>query len=141
MKSLGIDYGKKHVGLAISDSAGTTAVAYKTIANKNLLEQLVDIQEQELIQRFVIGHSHNLNGTDNTIQSEITRFSKQLHEATNTPVEQHTEIFTSMQAKWGTEKNIRREHRDDKTKKQTGRVDAQAAAIMLQSYLDSDPLL
>jgi len=141
MKYLGIDYGSKYTGLAISDSQGMVATAYSVVSNDSgMISSIEKIITNEGIGGLVIGTSHNLDGSANTIQKYIDIFSKKIVDVTGLPIHAHTEIFSSMQAKWGTEKSVRRERKQEKYNnkiKQGDRIDAQAAAIVLQSFLDS----
>jgi len=75
MKYLGIDYGKKNVGVAVSDDGGNLAFA-KTVLDNNeaLLKNVLKICEEDKIEAIVMGESKNLNGEENLIQKDILRF-------------------------------------------------------------------
>lgn len=141
MKYLGIDYGEKNIGLATSDMGGVVAMPESVIPNDmDTLSYIQDIIEKQGIESIVIGHSLNLDGSDNTVQSEIDSFSRVLESKTGLPVKSISEIFSSRQAKWGVEHTIRFNPRNvDKRRlhKKQKRVDDKAAAILLQSFLDS----
>ncbi|MFW0871282.1 MAG: Holliday junction resolvase RuvX [Patescibacteria group bacterium] len=141
MKYLGIDYGSKHIGLALSDSAGRVAMPYQIIpASKEAPTCIANIVQKEAIQAIIIGKSLGLDGTDNLIQSEIDSFIKEVEKLLSIPIIQYNEQFSSRQAKWGTSKALRENPRNIK-RRQKGkgeeRIDDKAAAIILQSYLDS----
>jgi len=142
MKYLGVDYGIKRVGLAISDSGGKTATAYTILENdSNFLSLFKDIIRKEGIEALVVGKSHDLAGKANTIQKHIDIFIEICEKTINIPVFSHTEIFSSMQAKWGVTKPIRRvakSNRIDMSTKSPKHIDAGAAVVVLQSYLDKE---
>jgi len=141
MKHLGIDYGAKHIGLATSDAGGVVAMPESVIPNDaGTFVYIQNIIEQQHIEQIVIGHSVNLDGSDNTIQSEIESFTRALELKTKLSIKSISELFSSRQAKWGVEHTIRFNPRNiDKRRlhKKQRRIDDKAAAILLQSYLDS----
>ena len=139
MKYLGIDYGAKRVGLAISNSEGSMSTPLSIIENTEYLaEQIAKITSENMIDAVVIGESKNLSGHKNPIATRAEGLGKTLDEQFGLPVLYHTEIFTSMESKWGIEKQVRRSGKDKQVKKTGARdIDDVAASIMLQSYLDS----
>lgn len=141
MKHLGIDYGAKHVGFAISDASGTVAMPEKIVPNNvQLMSYILDLIADLSIEVIVIGHSVNLDGSENTIQSEIDSFVRMLGAKVDIPIQSISELFSSRQAKWGVEHTIRFNPRNaDRRRlhKKQKRIDDKAAAILLQSYLDS----
>jgi len=75
MKYLGIDYGTKRIGLAISGSEGILAHPYKTIKNnKNLTSIIGEIVKKESIESMVIGESLDEKGGYNQLEKEINDF-------------------------------------------------------------------
>ena len=79
-KALGIDYGKKRVGIAISDSLQIIASALTTIDTPNIFTFLKDLLEKEEIDCFVVGEPKNLDGTptDSTVITKefVAKLSK-----------------------------------------------------------------
>lgn len=123
MKYLGVDYGRKRIGLAVSDEDGKLAFPFEVVANDaNVLEKIKKIIAEEKIEKVVVGESKNFKGEPNEITPIIERFSKDLKEKTKLKVEFEPEFMTSSQA----------EHIQGKTKMH----DASAAAIILQSFLE-----
>jgi putative holliday junction resolvase len=123
MKYLGIDFGSKRIGLAISDEEGKMAFPYSVILNnEKLTEEIEKIIKKEKIEAVVIGESKNFAGELNEIMAEIEDFKKELEEKTKLKVFLEPEFMTSIQA----------ERIQGKNKMH----DASAAAIILQSYLD-----
>jgi len=123
MRYLGIDYGAKRVGAALSDDKGMMAFPHATLSNDGtLLEEVVRICHEFSVGTVVIGESRQLNGEPNQIQRAIERFKEKLTKALTVPVVFELEFMTSRQAS-----HIQGE---------TDMLDASAAAIILQSYLD-----
>ena len=123
MRYLGIDFGSKRIGLAISDEEGKMAFPHSVILNsKNTLDEIRDIIEKEKIESIVIGESKDFAGKPNKIMVEIEEFRKMLAEKIKLPVLFEPEFMTSAQA--------------EQTQGKNEMHDASAAAIILQSYLD-----
>ena len=132
MRYLGIDYGNKKVGLAISDEAGTFAWPYRVVKNESLAkltEEIKSICFKEGIGMIVVGKSLSLAGEPNPIQKDILIFKEKLEDEIKLPVELQTEFFTTQEA--------RRVIDDEGIDLAT---DARAAALILKSFLDRSQL-
>jgi len=132
-KALGIDYGKKRVGIAISDSLQIIASALTTIETKQFFLFLIELLQKEEIDRFVVGDPKNLDGTPTDSTEMTEKFIEKLSiKYPNIPIKRIDERFTSKMAKQsilyaGTKKMKRRDK---------ALVDKVSAAIILQSHLD-----
>ena len=136
MKYLGIDYGSKNIGLAISDSSGVVAMPYLILNNnRDFLGEIEKIIEKEKIEAFVFGESKNFKGEDNKINIEIKKVAKEFEEKFKLPVYFVNEIFSSMESKWGVEKSIRRGEKKSRKSRGEGKVDSKAAALILKIFL------
>ncbi|TRZ78085.1 Holliday junction resolvase RuvX [bacterium] len=97
-KLLAIDYGDKHVGLAISDETRTIAVPYKTLENNEaLFDALVKICEDEKIQKIIVGIPIGFQGeTEQTAKTRLffQELSKHVDKL-NIKMEEYNEVFTS----------------------------------------------
>lgn len=134
-KILGIDYGSKRIGLAISDEGGMLAFPLKVIENNsNTLKILKEILEKEKIEKIIIGKSENNVGEKNAISAEIDKFIFLLKKEFSLPLAEEKEFFTSMHAHSNRGKEIKNS-RQNKFKKVMN-LDAKAAALILQRYLD-----
>ena len=123
MRYLGIDFGSKRVGIAISDDTGKLAFPHSVIPNDNeLLDKMLEIVKKENITEVVIGESKDFKNVPNKIMAEIEKFKKALEEKTKLKVYFEPEFMTSTQAK--------------QIQGENDMHDASAAAIILQSYLD-----
>jgi len=77
MKLLGIDYGSKNIGIAMSDSAGEMAFPKEIVANdEKALPHVLEIIENESIESVVLGESKNYEGKENPIMKDVHRFKE-----------------------------------------------------------------
>ena len=125
MKYLGIDYGEKRIGIAVSDAEAKIAFPKIVIENNNdLLDEIKGIVKEEKAEGIVIGESMNYEGVPNKINPEIIAFKKELAAETKLPVSLEPEFMSSMQV--------------EKTFGKTEMLDASAASIILQTFLDKE---
>ncbi|MFA6077088.1 MAG: Holliday junction resolvase RuvX [Candidatus Paceibacterota bacterium] len=140
MKFLGIDYGTKRIGVAISDENGVFAFPKEIILNySNVMKKFCEIIEQENIGEIIIGESVDFSGKLNALSGRIEVFILELEEKFKLPIHKQKEFLTSVEARRGKDSkaglNPSQAHSKVKQIK-SGRIDAQAAAIILQRYLD-----
>jgi methionine--tRNA ligase beta chain len=123
MKFLGVDYGLKRVGIAVSDDGGRMAFPDSVLDNNaDLFETISKICNEKGIGEIVVGESKNLNGEPNAIMKNIDKFVEGLKKNTNRSVHLEPEFMTSVQAS-----RIQGENK---------MIDASAATIILQSFID-----
>ena len=122
-KYLGIDFGSKRIGLAVSDELGNLAFPYRVLPNgADLIEKIMEIIRKENIKSVVMGESKDFKGEANKIMVEIDKFKKEFESKSKLTVIFEPEFLTSVQA--------------EKIQGKNEMQDASAAAIILQSYLD-----
>jgi methionine--tRNA ligase beta chain len=123
MKFLGVDYGLKRVGIAFSDDGGKMAFPDSVLENnENLINGLLKICNEKGVAEIVVGESKNLQGEANPIMKNIKDFVVELKKLSNRNVHLEPEFMTSAQAT-----RIQGENK---------MIDASAASIILQSFLD-----
>lgn len=134
---MGLDYGTKTVGVAISDALGITAQGLETItrkSNKKLRQTLARIEElvkEYQIEKIVLGLPKNMNNTLGERAEETMEFQAMLERRTGLEVVLWDERLTTMESeRILKEGGVRREHRKE-------RIDWMAASLILQSYMDS----
>ncbi len=131
-RTLGIDFGSKRVGLALSDRLNLIASPYRTldyVSEKELIAQLKSIVYENNIEIVVLGLPINMKGED-TIQTKKVRNFKKLLSGLGLPVIYEDERLSSISAKNSLVlQNIKTGHNK-------GAIDRTAAAIILQQYLD-----
>lgn len=123
MKFLGVDYGAKRVGLALSDPTGSIAFPLETIPNDaNLLPHIQKLVVERMIHSVVVGDTRAFGGAENSITKEAESFIQSLEEA-GIHTEKAWEAGSSIEASRYAEKGD--EHKDEA-----------AAAVILQRFLD-----
>lgn len=135
MRHLGIDYGSKRVGIAVSDKDGKIAFPYKIVKNDmGLLDTIHNICGEEDISAIIIGESTDLSGKPNKIMGSIEELKHNLEAELELPVYLQKEFMTTVEARGreGKEQNNARKT----SKGKSTSVDASAAALILQRYLD-----
>jgi putative holliday junction resolvase len=137
---LGIDYGTKRIGVAISDENGILAFPEKIILNgPDTFDRIAEIIKTKNISEIVVGESVDFKGKLNALSARIEVFILELQEKFKLPIHKQKEFLTSVEArKSGNSKmsfNSSQAHSKIKQIK-SGRIDASAAALILQRYLD-----
>ncbi len=144
MKYLGIDYGTKKIGIAISDKCGKIAFPKKIIKlDINIIDAILNIINEENIQKIIIGKSINMDGSDNKLQIYINKFIKKLKENTDKEIELIDERMSSISARsylYNKGNTAKTRWTGKENKKRREAVDAGAAAIILQRYLDKNKI-
>ena len=124
MRYLGIDFGSKRVGIALSDESNTFAFPLMVLANSDtLLDDVIKVCRDNTVGEIVVGESKDFAQQENMIMKVVKPFVAALHEKLGIPVRLHPEFMTSLEAKQLQGKN--------------DMLDASAAAIILKSYLDT----
>ena len=131
MRYLGIDYGSKKVGLALSDEAGAMGFPHAITPNTpRLVDELCALIAKENVGAVVIGESRTLEGGENPIAESARALGNMLTERAGMPVFYESEVFTSAAARRAPEKEMK-----SRAPKKHIAVDASAAALILTSYL------
>ncbi len=137
MRIMGLDYGSKTVGVAISDSLGITAQGIETITRKDenklrkTCARIEALIEEYQVEKIVIGLPKHMNNDIGIRAEKSMEFAEMLKRRTGLEVQMWDERLTTMEAERTLiESNIRREDR----KKY---IDKIAAVFILQGYLDS----
>ena len=137
---LGVDYGTKRIGVAISDENHALAFPKEIIENNsNTFSKLDDIIKKENVGEIVVGESVDFSGKLNALSGRIEVFILELKEKFRLPVHKQKEFLTSVEARRSKngKKNFSQSQSHSKLKqRKSGRVDASAAALILQRYLD-----
>lgn len=133
MRVLGIDYGAKRIGTAVSDELGIAAHALSVIERKNQssdLEAISKIIETCHIEKIVVGYPLRLDGTKGIQCEKVDRFVERLTAAFKMPVVKWDESLST----WAADEAMSEAGLKRGKKKKI--VDKIAAGIILQSYLD-----
>lgn len=131
---IAIDYGKKRVGIAVTDPCQIIANSLTTVKSHEILQFLQEYCSKEKVDLIVVGHPKQMNNTDSECMIYIKPFLTALgRKLPNIPVVMYDERFTSVLAhKAMLEGGVKKKQRQDKSL-----VDAISATIILQSYMES----
>ncbi len=133
MRILGIDYGEKRIGLAVSDPLGLTAQGLPTIERvdgEDYLQKLADLIKEKGVSRIIVGLPKSMNNTIGKKAEEVLEFVEVLKSHLNLPVITVDERLTTVRAY-----KVMSETKMSLRKKQK-KVDMISAQFILQSYLD-----
>lgn len=139
VRVLGIDFGARRIGLALSDASGTLASPLRTLTVAApgtdrvalVLGALAELDADDPVERLVIGLPRRLDGSDNEQTAAVRAFAARLGERSGLPVVLQDERLTSREAE------SRLALRDRDWRRRKSRLDAAAAAIILQEWLDT----
>ncbi|MGK7935650.1 MAG: Holliday junction resolvase RuvX [Xenococcaceae cyanobacterium] len=133
VSALGLDVGRKRVGVAGCDGMGLIATGLTTIKRTSFQEDVAKlkqiVQERE-VAILVVGLPYSMDGTIGTQAKQVQKFARRLSEALQLPLEYVDERLTSVEA----EAQLKAQKRFSSYDK--GMIDRQAAAIILQQWLD-----
>lgn len=126
MRYLGIDYGSKRVGIALTDETGKMAFPHTVLENSpTLLKEIIKIIETKNVTEIVIGHSLDKNNLPNKIQTAIEDLITGLTLETGLPIHLQPEQFSTQAA-------LQIQGRNKMT-------DASAATLILDSFITKKP--
>ncbi len=133
-RALGLDVGDRRIGIAISDPLWLTAAGLDTITRKNMDTDVVKIAElakRHHVIEIIIGMPYNMDGSEGEQALKVMAFGKKLARYTEIPIIYEDERLSTVTAiRTLTIQGVKTGHNRDI-------VDRQAAAIILQRYLDS----
>lgn len=133
-RALGIDYGEKRIGLALTDPMRIIASPHDTLHRTTAAEDLdvlARLVEDEDVRDIVLGLPCNTDGTRGVMVERVEAFAKLLTERTALPIHYVDETYTSLEA----DELLRQEHRD--WRKRKAKKDMVAAQIILRTWLES----
>ena len=134
MRILAVDVGERRVGIALSDPTQTLARSLLVLEygdQSDALAQVADLVQKEGVGRVVVGYPLTLRGTVGPQADGVTRFVESLRQVLDVPVELWDERFSTSYA----DRILRGRGMDGRQRRR--RIDATAAAVILQDYLDS----
>jgi putative holliday junction resolvase len=138
---MGFDVGERRIGVAISDASGTLARPVTALRTTGLdgtalqvsAAEVARVAAEEPLDAIVVGLPRRLDGSPNEMTPRIARFAERLRERAGLTVILQDERLTSVEA----DSRLTVGHGDWRVRKE--RLDAAAAAVILQDYLDSRP--
>ena len=137
---MGIDYGQRRIGIALSDASGTLATPLVTLkrraGKRPPIARMLELAQRHRVLRFVVGLPLDMDGRENAWTAEVRAFGRRLADQSGLPVMFIDESYSSVEA----EARIRSIGLTRKKREDKGRIDAGAAAIILQDWLDASPV-
>jgi putative holliday junction resolvase len=133
ISALGLDVGKKRMGVAGCDGTGLIATGLTTIYRTSLAEDIRKLQtiiEEREVEILVVGMPYSLDGTVGFQAKQVQKYADKIERILQLPIEYIDERLTSVEA----EAQLKAQKRFSTYDK--GSVDRQAAAIILQQWLD-----
>lgn len=131
---LAIDYGKKRVGIAVTDPCRLIANGLQTVLSHEIFRFLQEYVSKEQVDLFVVGYPKQMNNTDSESMVYIRPFLTALkRKFPEIPIEVYDERFTSVLA----HKSLLESGASKKTRRNKALIDTISATIILTSYLDS----
>jgi len=133
MRMLGIDYGERRVGVAISDPFGDIALGVCTLAvtgMKDAVAKVSDLCREREVGKVVLGLPLNMDGSSGAMVERVEQFATRLTESTGLPVVMLDERLSSALV----ERTLL--DADMSRRKRKGVIDKLAAQVILQGYLD-----
>jgi putative Holliday junction resolvase len=135
MRVLALDVGQRRTGVAVSDASGRLARPLKVLSGPSPVDQVIALLAElaaadQAVERIVVGRPTRLNGTPNEQTPRVDEFVEALGKRTSLPIVRQDERLTSVEA----ERLLAVNERDWRRRKI--RLDAAAAAVILQEYLD-----
>lgn len=134
MRILALDHGTKRIGLAVSDELGIIALPLEFVPAEPFVQFLARLRQviaEKNVEQLLVGMPRNMDGSYGPAAEKVREFVAALKETVTIPIKLWDERLTSAQAnRFLIQANVRRDKRKEK-------VDQTAAAILLQSYLDS----
>jgi len=142
MRILAIDYGSQRIGLALSDPTGTLARPLPFVpakANAKLAREIADLAKKNEVHLFLLGQPRNMDGSMGEAAELVKAFAQELQKAiAPLPLKLIDERLSTVQA------SRQLQEAGKNTRQQRGRIDSEAACVLLQGFLDSQtpfPLL
>ncbi|MEK6634798.1 MAG: Holliday junction resolvase RuvX [Planctomycetota bacterium] len=132
MRILGIDYGEKRIGMAVSDPLGITAQGLPTIERTNIqddLQKILNVVREKEVREIVVGLPKNMNNSLGEKAQAVLNFVALLKKDINIPINVIDERLSTVRA------NRAMLEGDLSRKKRKDRVDMIAAQLILQDYL------
>jgi putative Holliday junction resolvase len=136
MKAMGVDWGERRIGLALSDETGTLATPLTTLlrrpGKRPPIVRIERLAREHAVQAVVVGLPLELSGAESGWTREVRTIAEQIGSRLDLPVHLIDERLSSVRA----ERAVRSSGRPRSEREDKDRMDAAAAAVLLQDWLD-----
>ena len=131
MRALGLDVGDRRIGLALSDPTGMLASPFGFVERgPSDIADILRVAEENKVAEIVVGLPLSMSGSSGAQAGKVRTFIRDLKSQTDLPIRTVDERLSTVQAQGMLRQSGRRRQRD------RGQLDAAAAAVILQAYLD-----
>ena len=128
MRLMGIDFGEKRIGIALSDEQENFAFPYSVVINdKNAIKEIKKICEENQVEKIILGQSLDYSNQPNPVMKKIELFKNSLKKEIKIPVIYQNETLTTQEA--------------ERIQGKTAKTDASAAALILRSFIEKKNIL
>jgi putative Holliday junction resolvase len=135
MRVMGLDVGEQRTGVALTDPMGWLAsplTVLRCSSRETEMEAIAELARKHNVDRVIVGYPRSLNGTVGPQAQSVDRYVEQLRTHLEVPVMLWDERLSTAQAERLVHESGKRVRRDT--------IDAAAAAVILQSYLDAEAM-
>lgn len=127
---LGIDYGKKRIGLALGQKIPKPFLTIENSEQNKIIDQIKNICDTNEVERIVIGLPEEIDQNSVNLKAEIKLFGLKVEKITTKEVIFEPEAYTSVEA----EERLRQSNQYDRMDK--GRIDQESAVLLLEQYIN-----
>lgn len=127
---LGIDYGKKRIGLALGQKVPKPFLTIENLDQDKVIEQIKDICDQNEVKKIIIGLPEEIDQNSVDLKAEIKKFGANVKKLTGGEVIFEPEAYTSVEA----EERLKQSNQYDRMDR--GRVDRESAVLLLEQYIN-----
>ncbi len=136
-RALGIDFGEKRIGVAVSDPLGIGARPLEVVTavpRDRAADRVAELARELGVEILVVGMPFNMDGTAHDSEVQVRAFARRCQERTGLPVEYIDERLTTIEAQ-----QVMRANGGKRKKRQRDEIDMVAAAVLLRDWLDRRP--
>lgn len=138
MNYLGIDWGEKRIGLAFCDELGIAFPLPAAVgpSEKKRLQQIETVIQQRQVHSLVVGYPFNMDGSIGFKCREVDHFIEKIEKCFGLPVHRVDERLSS----YSVEQRLKGQKQKKQPSRQSGKIDSQAAALILQDFIETKNL-
>lgn len=127
---LGIDYGKKRIGLALGSKIPRPLLTVENSDQNKVIDQIINICDKNEIDKIIIGLPEEIDQNSADLREEIKQFGNRIEKLTAIEIIYEPEAYTSVEA----EERLKQSKQYDRMDK--GRVDRESATLLLEQYIN-----
>lgn len=147
MRLLGIDYGEKRIGIALSDEAKNFSFPHSVVENSpKTIKKIKKICEENMVEKIILGQSLDYKGQPNPVMEKIEKFKSILEKEISLPVIYQSEVLTTKEAErllavGEARPPLSRKRYRKGRQGMVEKIDASAAALILRSFIEKRKMI